>query len=268
VLKKVLKIAAWAVFIALLGFAMHFANGKHAERVMQFPEIVIESGADNAFLMVDDVVMRLNYKNVRLDNLKRKEINTDLIESIIKEMYEVQEASVHVNIDNTWVINMNLRRPIARVFNEKGESYYLDDRGKLMPTSQLYTAHVLPVSGNIKDQFSDLSVQEIINNDSLKTLSLLPQIYYLSEYVCNDPFLSALITQATVDKNGDFVLTPIVGNQKIIFGRAENRKLVEERFKKLLVFYRDALPYAGWSKYESINLKYKNQVVCKKRGVE
>jgi cell division protein FtsQ len=266
--KKVLKIAAWVIFIALLGFAMQFAREKHADRLMQFPEIVIDSGADNAFLMVDDVVSRLKYKNVRLDNLKRKEINTDLIETIIEEMYEVQEASVHINIDDTWTVKMLLRRPVARVFNEKGESYYVDDQGKMMPTSLLYSAHVLPITGNIKDQLSDLSVEEIINNDSLKTRSLLPQIYYLSEYVCNDPFLSALITQATVDKNGDFVLTPIVGNQKIIFGRADNRKQVEERFKKLLVFYRDAMPYAGWSKYESINLKYKNQVVCKKRGVE
>jgi cell division protein FtsQ len=267
-LKKALKIAAWVIFIALLGFAMNFANEKHQNRIMQFPEIVIESGADNAFLMVDDVIARLKYKNVKLDNLSRKEINSDLIESIIKEMYEVQEASVHVNIDDTWTVSMKLRRPIARIFNEKGESFYLDDQGELMPTSPLYTAHVLPFTGKIKDQFSDLTVEKIINSDSLKTCSLLHKIYYLSEYVCNDPFLSALITQVTVDKSGDFILTPIVGNQKIIFGYADSRKQVEERFKKLLVFYRDALPYAGWSKYESINLKYKNQVVCKKREVE
>lgn len=247
---------------------MYFAREKHANRIMQFPVIVIESAADNAFLMTDDVVSRLKYKNIQLENLKRSEINTDLIESIIMEMYEVQEASVHINIDDSWAVTMVLRKPIARVFNQKGESFYIDDRGKLMPTSLLYSAHVLPVTGIIKDKFSNLSVEEIINTDTLKTQSLLPQIYYLSEYVCKDPFLSALIAQAAVDKNGDFVLTPIVGNQKIIFGRADNRKQVEERFKKLLVFYRDALPYAGWSKYESINLKYKNQVVCKKRGVE
>jgi cell division protein FtsQ len=267
-MKKVLKITAWVIFIAFLGYAMYFANDKHANRVMQFPEIVIESGADNAFLMVDDVVMRLKYKNVRLENLTRKEINPDLIESIVKEMYEVQTASVHVNIDDTWTVKMVLRRPIARIFNERGESFYMDNQGELMPTSPLYTAHVLPFSGKIMDQFSDLTVQKIINSDSLKTISLLHQIYYLSDYVCNDPFLSALITQVAVDKSGDFILTPLVGNQKIIFGHAESRKLVEERFKKLVVFYRDALPYAGWSKYESINLKYRNQVVCKKRGVE
>jgi cell division protein FtsQ len=267
-LKKIIKIAAWVIFIAVLGYTMYFANDKHANRVMQFPEIVIESGSDNAFLMVDDVVSRLKYKNIELNQLKRNQINTDLIEKIIMEMYEVQEASVHVNIDDTWAVRMELRKPIARIFNQKGESFYIDDHGKMMPTSMLYSAHVLPVTGYIKDKFSDLSVEEIINSDTLKTRSLLPQIYYLSEYVCKDPFLSALIAQATVDKYGDFVLTPIVGNQKIIFGRADSRKQVEERFKKLLVFYRDAMPYAGWNKYESINLKYKNQVVCKKRGVE
>jgi cell division protein FtsQ len=267
-MKKVFRIFVWAVFMVVLAFGVHFALDKHDNRVMRFPEIIIDSDSDNAFLMVDDVVSRLKYRNIGLENVMRREINSDLIESVIEEMYEVQHASVHVNLDDTWTVKMSLRKPIARVFNDKGESFYIDDHGRMMPTSPLYTAHVLPFSGKIKDQLSDLSVQEIINNDSLKTRLLLHQMYYLSDYVCNDPFLSALITQVSVDESGDFILTPIVGNQKIIFGHAESRKLVEERFKKLLVFYRDALPYAGWTKYESINLKYKNQIVCKKRGEE
>jgi hypothetical protein len=108
-LKKIIKIAAWVIFIAVLGYTMHFANDKHANRVMQFPEIVIESGSDNAFLMVDDVVSRLKYKNIELNQLKRNQINTDLIEKIIMEMYEVQEASVHVNIDDTWAVRMDFQ---------------------------------------------------------------------------------------------------------------------------------------------------------------
>jgi cell division protein FtsQ len=180
-------------------------------------------------------------------------------------MYEIQAAEVNVNLNNTWQLNLTMRKPIARVFNEKGESFYLDDKGKAMPLSSLYTSQTIPFTGKISDRFTEMSINEIINNDSLKTLSLLPKIYYLSNYVCNNPFLSALIAQVVVDERGDFTLIPIVGNQLIIFGVPYNEAIVAERFKKLEIFYFDALPYKGWGAYETINLKYKNQVVCKKR---
>ncbi len=264
-MKKFKKIALWVLFTGTLLYAMYFTHEQYQNRVMLFPEIVINNSGENAFLMDKDVALRLTYNNIKLEGLKRKEINADLIEDIVAKMYEVRQVSVFMNLDNTWRIMIELRQPIARIFNTQGESYYLDKDGKTMPLSPLYTARILPFSGQIHDPMDFISVEEIINNDSLKTLKTLPQIYYLSEYVCNNPFLSALISQVEVDKNGDFILTPIVGDQKIMFGNPYNRKIVEERFEKLEVFYREALPYTGWDKYESINLKYKNQVVCKRR---
>jgi len=264
-LKRFKKIALWVVFSFALISSMYFTSKKYKNRVMQFPEIVIVNEGNNAFLMDKDISERLRYNNIQLDGLKREEISADLIEAIVLKMYEVKSASVHLNLDDTWRILVELRKPLARIFNTRGESFYLDEDGRTMPLSPLYSARIIPFTGFIDDARDFVSVEEIINNDSLKTLKLLPQIYYLSEYVCNDPFLSALIAQVEVDNHGDFVLIPIVGNHKIHFGDPYNRKIVEERFKKLLVFYREALPFTGWSKYESISLKYKNQVVCKKR---
>jgi hypothetical protein len=40
-----------------------------------------------------------------------------------------------------------------------------------MSTSELYTARVLVVTGEIPDKKSSKSVKEIINNDTLKTIS-------------------------------------------------------------------------------------------------
>jgi cell division protein FtsQ len=253
------------VFSIVLMATMYYTNKQYKNRVMQFPEIVVVNEGNNAFLMDKDVAERLKHNNIILEGLKRKDINANLIESLVLKMQEVKSASVHLNLDDTWRIRVELRQPIARIFNKNGESFYLDRDGKTMPLSPLYSARILPFTGNINDKMDFLSVEDIINTDSLKTIKLLPQIYYLSEYVCNDPFLSALITQVDVDQNGDFVLTPLVGNQKIHFGSPYNKRVVEERFKKLQVFYKEALPYTGWSTYESISLKYKNQVVCKKR---
>lgn len=259
------KIVLWVGFLSLLLVALRFAALKQGNQIMDFPEIIIDATSDNAFLMQNDIENRLKNKNVNFNRLKKSEINAALIESILADMYEVQSAEVNVNLDHTWSLDLVLRKPIARIFNKKGESFYLDDQGKVMPLSPLYTAHVIPFTGNISDRFTEFSVEEIINNDSLKTKSLLPKVYYLSDYVCNNPFLSSLITQVIVDEHGDFVLIPRLGEQKIIFGVPNSPSVVEEHFKKLEIFYFEALPYKGWSTYETINLKYKNQVVCKKR---
>jgi len=48
--------------------------------------------------------------------------------------------------------------------------------------------------------------------------------------------------------------------QLILFGPMDE---IEEKFKKLKLFYKEVLPKKGWNTYSSINLKYKNQIVCK-----
>ena len=58
-------------------------------------------------------------------------------------------------------------------------------------------------------------------------------------------------------------LFPAIGNQKIVFGNAKD---VAEKFNKLKLFYTEGLNKSdSWTKYSSINLKYKNLVVCTKK---
>ena len=74
-------------------------------------------------------------------------------------------------------------------------------------------------------------------------------------------FLKAQIEQVYVDKTGEFELFPRVGNHIIVFGNAED---IDKKFERLLIFYRNGLSKTGWNKYNVINIKYENQVVCSK----
>jgi len=74
-----------------------------------------------------------------------------------------------------------------------------------------------------------------------------------------------LIGQIHLKHNGDFFLIPQVGGQKIVFGTAFSDLEGEEKFRKLKVFYKEAIPYEGWNTYEEISLKYNKQIVCKKK---
>ena len=134
-----------------------------------------------------------------------------------------------------------------------------------MGRSSLHTAHVLVFSGSITENMEKASVKEIINNDSLKSIRKIDDIYRISDYVCNDPLLHVLIGQVYLEKNGDFILTPLVGDQIIIFGSANTDEEVKDKFERLKIFYKEAMPYVGWDKYKEITVKYEGQIVGRKK---
>jgi cell division protein FtsQ len=64
-----------------------------------------------------------------------------------------------------------------------------------------------------------------------------------------------------IKDNLDLELQPQVTKQIVEFGKAEE---VEKKFRKLMAFYKNILPYKGWNTYERVSLKFNDQIVCKK----
>ena len=56
-------------------------------------------------------------------------------------------------------------------------------------------------------------------------------------------------------------LVPRSGRHTIRFGRLER---VEEKFSKLMRFYRNGLPKIGWDEYRTVDVRFDGQVVCKR----
>ena len=92
--------------------------------------------------------------------------------------------------------------------------------------------------------------------------SVVPDTYSL-RLNYEDPFLRPLIEQIDMDKRGDMTLVPKLGHHTIAFGNDER---IEEKFRYLRIFYKEALPYHGWEKYSEISLKYAGQVVGIRKG--
>ncbi len=261
------KIVGWAFFAIAISTLLFFARKQQQEAVVKDPVITISVIDENAFLTETELLTRLKRNNLVYPGQKVQDLNTTAIEAFIRKMHEVETVEVFKRLGGVWDVRVKVRQPIARVFNKFGESFYVDVQGATMAPSPNFTARVLVFSGNISDKNDSLTVPEIINNASLKSSRNLDEIYRISNYVCNDPFLQAQIGQVHRDRWGSFTLIPLVGDQEIIFGSANSDKDVKEKMEKLKVFYQEGLPYAGWSKYETINLKYKDQIVCKKKKI-
>lgn len=264
-MKKWIKIVIWVLVAALVVTILVFANKEEQNKKYTKPEISIHVDGD-AFLTEPELIDRLDFHGLIEQQQAIGKLNIRKIEYVISHMPEVKHVKVFKRIGNKWDIQLELRKPIARIFNKFGQSFYLDEEGFLMNRSNLHTARVLVFSGNITDRFEPKSIFKIINNDSLKSIRNLDDIYRISNYVCNDPILHKMIGQVYREMNGDFVLIPIVGDQKIILGTAPTDAVVKDKFERLLDFYKEAMPYEGWNKYSEISVKYEGQIVCRKRA--
>ena len=85
------------------------------------------------------------------------------------------------------------------------------------------------------------------------------------ETVEDDDFWRSEVVQITAKTTPsgalEVGLTPRSGRFAILFGRPED---AERKFDKLLRFYRSGLSSIGWSEYRTIDIRYNDQVVCKK----
>ncbi len=263
-MKKVLLIIFWVLFAVGLILIVFFANTENNNDVAKKPDISIHVEGENTFLTESELLDRLIYKRLYQKNMKVNSVNIRKIEAAIIKMEEVKKVRVYKNIGESWNIDVELRNPIARIFTLSQQAYYLDDEGFTMGRSSLHTAHVLVFSGFITENMEKSSVKEIINNDSLKSIRKLDDIYRISNYVCKDSLMNALIGQVYLEKNGDFILIPLVGKQTILFGSANSDEVVADKFNRLKVFYKEGMPHEGWEKYNTIIVKYEGQIVCRK----
>lgn len=263
-----IKIASWSAFALLVIVLLFVARKQQEEMVAATPTIAISVVDENAFLTEQELVVRLKRNNLIYSGQQMKDLNTTAIEAFIRKMHEVELVDVYKRLGGNWNIRVKVRQPYARIFNRDGQSFYVDSKGAMMDPSPNFTARVLVFSGNIADKSDSLTVAEIENDPELAKKRSLDEIYRIAKYINGDDFLRAQIVQVHRDRWGDYLLIPQVGDHEIVFGTANNDQEVREKFEKLKIFYQEGLPYEGWNVYEQINLKYRNQIVCRKREID
>ncbi len=256
--KKVLNIVSWSLFAIGVLFLMSFVSGKRNDIDLSDGslEIKILHSDDNAFLTPDiikkQVAVKLNYQ---IDSAKLSEINIAQLENTIKDIEEVKSVQVYKSVDGKLICDVIERVPIIRVIHENGMSNYIDESGEYMNLSAQHAAHVPIVTGHINESEFRESVREI----PIDTNLMFSDIYTLGNFIHSSEFWNAQIQEIYVNEDKEFELIPLVGNHRIIFGSVRH---MERKFKKLEIFYQEGLNNTGWNEYDTINVKYKNQIVC------
>lgn len=264
--RKIIVIVLWIIGLSGLLASLAFATGKEKNVVAENLYVSVNNTEENTFIDEEDVKEFFKDRNDSILHTSLKNIDVNSLEKALNSHPSVENADIAVDVNGDVTIEVTQRTPLVRVINMDGESYYIDDKSKLMPLSDKYTARVLIATGYIIEPFASryqFPVTTIAKHDVFSKVSVLDDIYNISVYIAKDSVLASLIHQINVTPDKELELYPSIGNHKIIFGEAKD---FEEKFEKLKLFYTEGLNKTdGWNKYSTINIKYKNQVVCTKK---
>ena len=188
-----------------------------------------------------------------LSMAKVGQVDVKRVESILEKDPFIENAESFIDAASNLNIKITQREPILRVIDNNGLNYYLDKNGTRMPLSKYFSARVPIVTGAVPPHVNDFLERKKYG---------LKDVFLLVQRLNADPFFAPMVQQIIVDASGEFTLIPILGDQTIRIGTIDN---LDEKLERLKTFYKEAMPYEGWKTYRSISVKYKNQIVCKKK---
>ncbi|GHT52213.1 cell division protein FtsQ [Bacteroidia bacterium] len=246
-LRKVAIASISLALVAYLLFSGVFLSGKSTfgERVCKVVQVELLSKSNNPYLSEKDIIAFLDEGQLNPIGRTRDEIQTDNIEKMLRAKVLIQEVEVYKTMDGAVKIDVELRTPILRVITEN-KNYYVDDTGGIMPVPANFAVLVPVATGNVKEAYAK------------------SELYKFVVSLQADNFWNDQIEQIHVLPNLDVELIAKEGNHTILLGKIEDSK---ENLEKLQLFYEQGLKRMGWNRYSTINLKYRNQIVCTKKRI-
>jgi cell division protein FtsQ len=259
-----LRIALYLSLVILFMFSVGFASHRQAKMPCSGIRINIVDSINTGFVTEGDLLQSVKDKFGILEGKPIASINISLLEKIINTNPFIFDAEVFSTVDGKLNIEVKQRIPVLRVINYKNESFYIDKEGFFMPQSEKFTARVPVVNGFIYDREAEKQIPpgDVAAGDSLASKSKISQLFNIVSFTHKHELWNAEVQQLFVNEEGDIEFIPRVGNHTVILG---DDQYLSDKFTRLFYFYKEGLNKSGWEKYKSINLKYKNQVVCLKK---
>jgi len=247
-------IAGAALFLTPL-----FISTMTADATCEGVVITIADSSKHQFVTDDDIMNALRATGIRIKGEKISEIPLSKLEERVQTFKELKVAEVYISEDRKLHVYGNQREPVMRVVASYGGDFFIDREGVIMRRHNLYTPNLHVLEIDMVFNAGQMNGTSIFESEKTENLA---KAFELVNYIRGDSFWNEMIDQLSMTRDGRVSLVPHVGNHTVRLGRVEN---YEEKLHNLLVFYRQAMPVAGWDRYRVVNVEYRGQVVCQRR---
>ncbi len=240
--KMLIGVLLGLVLLVWMGFV------SSGDKLVKDLRIEIVSNNGNQFTTEDEILdLMKGDQNLLILPMSRWDMSE--MERRIEINPFVRDAEVYRDVKGNVLVRVNQRKPIGRIYHRFEKDSYVDEKGNLLPTTARHTARV-PL----------LEIEGLKWEDNMNETSFGKDLLELLKFIEQDEFWRAQIAHLIVKRNGHIEMIPQVTKQTILLGMPED---IETKFKKLMIFYKKILPTKGWNNYTTVNLKFKDQIICK-----
>jgi len=206
-------------------------------------------GAKNIFFIDEKNVQQLLMAATggKIKGQPLASINLHQLEELLEDNNWINDAELYFDNRDVLHITVTEREPVARIFTTAGTSYYIDSSGQRMPLSDKMSARVPVFTGFPEGK-----------KPTVKDSILLEEVKTTAEFIINDPFWMAQVSQIDITADRNFEMISVVGNHLVKLGNGED---IAQKFHRLFVFYDEVLGKTGFDKYKIIDAEYAGQVI-------
>lgn len=240
-MRKIANTLKWILLLIYFPVMMVLVSFKNHNMVCSDVNASVTDSLTTSFITSGEVRRLVLKKFPEVLGAPVNEIDFEGIEAAIEKHPAIRNCQVYNNAYGVLNVKVTQHEPIVRVFSGN-QSFYLDADGVEIPVSGRFSARVLVVNGRIPTDRKEL--------------------IQVARFITEDPFWNAQMEQIYIRRNGDYILVPRVGEHLILLGTAER---LAEKMNNLMLLYQQLDP-RKWNSYKTINLKFKNQVICSKNN--
>jgi len=260
-MKKIINISIWLILFSGIILLLSFAVKDQKHVTCTQVNFNFTDQQTSGFINKEDIEKIITKQCDLLSGQLLDSINTSSISKILSENPYIKNVHVFKSLNGEIQIDIERHVALVRIINKNNKSFYLSETGSVLPFNKNYTPFVMVANGNISEDYATVKAGNYaMGYGSIADQSILSSVYLLSKTLKQHEYLDKFIEQIYLNKQGELELVPSDGNHYIIVGDVD---ALQQKLNNLMAFYREGLPQMK-EDFTSINLKFTNQVVCKK----
>lgn len=241
--RNLLTLVSCILLVIYLAVSCIWANRRADNELcagLEGNKVAIDDPLQTGFVTADGLTAEIAPMLGDLTARKLSDIDLDSLRRYLIGLDKIETAEVMRLTDGTLRVRVVPMVPVARIWPLKGPDFYVNREGKRILASATYRIDVPQITG----QFSPTA--------------LMPLLDYLKK----DTDADKLVTMIAAADTTNIILIPAIRGHVINLGDASD---TAGKFARLRRFYAEVMPVKGWEYYDTISLKWANQIVATRR---
>lgn len=257
--KKILSIVAWGITGAALIVLFVFAHKGFVKTPLQGVVFNLERQGNKGFVEKDTMIANIEALCGIHEQASIGSVDLMKIQKLLSKSPWIESSSAYIGLNDTLMVRAKEYSPIVRIFNKKGQSVYVTREGAILPSSKVHTPRLIIASGNYEFPTGEQSTQL---SDTSYAESGINETLAITKAVLADNLLRSSVGQIFRNEKGQYEIMVNSLPARVIVGDTVN---IHQKMNRLHILLEKHSGTDELTGYKTLDLRYKNQIVCTKK---